>query len=101
MPNLVQEHYAPLVEAARARFSRGPGAAILDPKMTADELILFLIHFSSLGVRMTEPVEGWIRRAGERCAASGQAALGRALVIHARHEADHHLMMIEDTRRVV
>jgi hypothetical protein len=50
---------------------------------------------------MTEPVEGWIRRAGERCKAVGLDRLGRVLQIHAGQEADHHLMMIEDTRILV
>lgn len=45
---------------------------------------------------MTEPVEGWIRRAGERCQALGYARLGRALVEHAKHEAGHHRLMLDD-----
>jgi hypothetical protein len=101
MNPLVQTLYAPLVAAARARFASGPGASIVDPRMTADEMTLFLVHFSSMGVKMTEPVEGWISRAGERCKVCGFGALGRALELHARNEANHHLMMIEDTRRLV
>jgi hypothetical protein len=62
---------------------------------------LFLIHFCSQGVGMTEPVEGWIRRAGERTRAAGFAELGTALVHHAAHEAGHHEMMIRDTHRLV
>ena len=47
---------------------------------------------------MTEPVEGWIRRAAERCSALGLLALGDALTRHARAESGHHLMMIADLR---
>jgi hypothetical protein len=86
----------------RARFATGATlqvivAADVDPAL----LELFLIQFSAFGVGMTEPVEGWIRRAGERCRTIGLDGLGRALEMHAGHEADHHLMMISDTRRLV
>jgi hypothetical protein len=64
-------------------------------------LELFLIFFNALGVQMTRPVEDWIRRAGERCTEIGLGELGRALCAHAKQEAGHHLMMIEDTRRLV
>ncbi|MFY0539080.1 hypothetical protein [Nannocystis pusilla] len=47
---------------------------------------------------MTAPVEGWIRRAGERCLAAGLNEIGNALVAHARHEAGHDAMMVDDTR---
>jgi len=50
---------------------------------------------------MTEPVEGWIRRAGERCEGMGLTDLGRSLRQHAAHEGGHHMMMIEDTRKLV
>ena len=64
-------------------------------------LELFLINFCAFGVGMTEPVEGWVRRAGERCEAIGLRDLGQALKLHAKHEANHHLMMIEDTKSLV
>ncbi|HET9254510.1 MAG TPA: hypothetical protein VFO16_04825 [Pseudonocardiaceae bacterium] len=60
----------------------------------------FFIHFCALGVAMTEPVEGWIRRAGEACVRAGFDTLGRALQGHARAEADHHLLMIADLDRL-
>ncbi|HEX4336870.1 MAG TPA: hypothetical protein VH062_13215 [Polyangiaceae bacterium] len=101
MKHLVEQLYAPRIAGARSRFMDTAAAAIFSPDMTPDELTLFLIQFSSLGVKMTEPVEGWIRRAGEKCLEAGLQRLGRALVIHATHEANHHLMMIEDTKRLV
>ena len=68
-------------------------------KTTDDEVLeLFLINFCAFGVGMTESVEDWVHRAGERCDAIGLTDLGRALKMHAKHEANHHLMMIEDTR---
>jgi hypothetical protein len=67
----------------------------------ADSFHLFLIWFCAYGVGMTEPVEGWIRRAGERCIELGYDTLGKALQAHARHEAGHHEMMIADTRALI
>jgi hypothetical protein len=59
-------------------------------------VLAFLIEFSARGVRMTEPVEGWIRRAGERCTLLGFTRLGKVLVEHAKHEAGHHELMLAD-----
>jgi hypothetical protein len=94
--------YNPGLHDARARFARNTSlCTILDPSVDPDFLELFFIHFCAVGVRMTEPVEGWIRRAGERCHTLGLERLSRALLAHAKHEANHHLMMIEDTRTLV
>ena len=61
-----------------------------------DVLHLFLVRFAASGIAMTQPVEGWIRRAGERCGALGFAELGEALVAHAAEEAGHHKLMAAD-----
>lgn len=58
----------------------------------------WMLHFSAFGVRMTEPVEDWITRAGKRCQELGMEELGRELIGHAHGEAGHHQMMIEDAR---
>jgi hypothetical protein len=68
-----------------------------DPKVLAR----FLIEYCSLGVQMTEPVEGWIARAGQRCIATGFEEVGKSLVNHATHEAGHHHMFMDDTRKLV
>ncbi len=68
-----------------------------DPKT----LMLFWINFSSYGVGMTEPVEDWIRRAGNKCKVLGYEILGEQLRKHAIHEANHELMMIEDTKKLI
>jgi hypothetical protein len=101
MGQLVSSLYTPRVEQARKRFHSGIAAELRDPEMDATRFELFLIQYCSRGVRMTEPVESWIYRAGERCDALGLQALGRTLMQHARHEANHHLMMIDDTRTLV
>src|SRR5260370_19201827 len=47
---------------------------------------------------MTEQGESWVDRAGRRCEKIGLPKLGRSLRLHAKAEANHHLMFIEDTR---
>ena len=94
--------YEEQLEPARARFDKSYGITKLMSNATPPELVeLFLIQYCSLGVSMTEPVEGWIRRAGVRCLEVGVRELGEALVCHAKHEAGHHMMMIRDTRSLV
>jgi hypothetical protein len=93
--------YESALLAERARFAASATLRdLLSPAVAPDRLHLFLTHFCALGVSMTEPVERWIRRAGQRCQDLGLVRLGRFLVEHARHEAGHHEMMIEDTRHL-
>lgn len=102
MSDRVNELYTPHVSAARSHLKTDPGIrTLLDPAIDPVVLERFLIAYNASGVHMTEPVEGWIRRAGERCISVGLADIGRSLVSHARHEAGHHLMMINDTRHLV
>jgi hypothetical protein len=65
-------------------------SAMVSPDTDARTMAAFLLHFSALSVPITEPVEGWIRRAGERCEEIGLARIGSALRGHARAEAGHH-----------
>lgn len=96
------ESYESALDPARAAFAQDPAVRLLqDPSIGETRLEGFLITFNALGVAMTEPVEGWIRRAGQACVEAGgpgTAALGEALQKHAAGEADHHLMMISDLR---
>jgi hypothetical protein len=50
---------------------------------------------------MTEPVDGWIRRTGQRCIEQGMEKLGQSLITHAKSETGHHLMTIDDARALV
>jgi predicted GNAT family N-acyltransferase len=90
--------YERLIQAARDQFALSPGVQAI--RRSTDKALLeaFLLYFSILGSRMTEPVEGWLNRAAERCCALGLTDLARALHGHARAEAGHHLMMISDAR---
>ncbi len=97
-PQSVFAEYERQMEPARRRFADSPTLATLT-RADIDPLLLelFLLNFAAMGVRMTEPVEGWILRAAQRCQALGDEDLGRALRGHAAAEAGHHLMMIRDT----
>ena len=96
------EKYTQQMSVVREAIQKSETARKLTEATTApDQMLLWLINFSSRGVRMTAPVEGWIRRAGERCQELGFEDVGRQLVKHASQEHDHHLMMIEDTIALV
>lgn len=89
--------YEARLQSHRDSFARGPALSLLGGTARAPDLLhLFLIHFAAYGIEMTRPVEGWIRRAGERCCETGFADLGEALVSHAAHEAGHENLMIAD-----
>lgn len=50
---------------------------------------------------MTEPVDKWITRAGQKTSSiDGLEELGVQLEKHAKHEAGHHLMLIEDAKKL-
>lgn len=95
------EQYEAAVAPARAAFAADPAVRLIqDPAIGAAHLEAFLIHWCALGVAMTEPVESWITRAGQACERAGAVELGTALQRHAAGEADHHLLMIADLRRL-
>ena len=90
--------YNLLLAPARERFETSPGLSAIRSSNDPRLLEAFLLYFCAIGAQMTEPVEGWIRRAADRCSALGLPELGEALTRHARAEAGHHLMMIADLR---
>lgn len=99
---LVKQLYQPQVEDVRDRLLTCSALrALLDPRVAPALMEGFLIQLNSLGVYMTEPVDGWIRRAGEASVRQGLVDVGRQLITHAKHEAGHHLMMIQDTHNLV
>ncbi len=94
--------FEPFVTSARQDFHTSEVIELItSPDCDPELLDRYLIQYCAQGVRMTEPVEGWIRRAGERIVDQGLTELGQALQRHAVHERDHHLLMIDDTRRLV
>ncbi|MCP3099570.1 hypothetical protein LZ198_11900 [Myxococcus sp. K15C18031901] len=99
---LVEQKYVPHVAAARERLKTSPALQkLLDPKADPAFVEAFLIQYNSRGVFMTEPVDGWIRRAGEATVRAGMKEVGEKLITHAKHEEGHHLMMVEDAKGLV
>jgi hypothetical protein len=94
--------YEELVRAARARLAQSPGVrGMVSPETDPKTMAAFLVHFSGLSIPVTEPVEGWIRRAGDRCAAVGLPEIAQALYKHAKAEAGHHRYHIDDLNSLV
>jgi N-acyl-L-homoserine lactone synthetase len=96
MSGLRNEYEQRLTQARNHFAERKSLSMILDTRLEADLLHIFLVYFSALGVGMTEPVESWIKRAGERCHEIGLSEIGSALIRHAKQEAGHHRLMIDD-----
>ena len=65
-----------------------------DPKSFLSHLIMW----TGLGVKNTDQVATWIRKSAEQCKKLGFQKVGDTLARHADHEADHHLMLIEDVK---
>jgi hypothetical protein len=98
----VNESYTPRITRSRELMTESNVLkAMLEDDVNPVVLERFLIEYCSLGVQITEPVEAWIDRAGQRCIETGLADIGKSLRDHAHHEAGHHLMFMEDTRRLV
>lgn len=97
--SLMKTQYLPHVLETRKRLETDAVVrTLLSPDIHPALLERFLIEWSARGAYMTEPVDGWIRGAGERCIALGLQKLGQGLVTHAKHEAGHHLMTIDDAK---
>jgi len=92
------DEYEKNIAPARERLANSRAVRTLLSRGEAQFFHSFLLYFCSLGVRMTEPVEGWIRGAAERCAGLGLTTISRVLAAHALAERGHHLMMIADVR---
>jgi len=101
MPSLSLERYNRALAAVRERFDANPALNAMRANNDPRLLELFLLYFSAIGAQMTQPVEGWIRRAASRCAELGFEALAKALNQHAQAESGHHLMMIADVHSLV
>jgi len=88
--------YDRLLAPARERFSTSVGVQAIQANRDPAFMEAFLAHFCALGSRMTEPVDRWINVAADRCVDLGLSELAHGLHCHARAEAGHHLMMIDD-----
>jgi hypothetical protein len=99
---LLKKLYEPHALLARSRLDSDPALCrLLSPSIEPRILERFLIEWMARAVYMTEPVDGWIRRTGQRCIEQGMEKIGNALIIHAKSETGHHLMTLEDTHALV
>lgn len=99
---LLKKLYEPHTLLARSRLDSDSSLRrLLDPSLKPVVLERFLIEWMSRAAYMTEPVDGWIRRTGQRCIELGMDKLGQSLITHARSETGHHLMTIADARSLV
>jgi hypothetical protein len=97
--NGLLKDYEEQIQGARDAFSASKTMRHLFNKdINKKKLHLFLIYFAGVGVAITQPVEDWIRRAGNRCSEHGLIELGEALCQHAKDEADHHCMHLQDVQ---
>lgn len=98
--DLYQQYLTSVEPERRAFVNRRSAQQIMAPDENKALALAFLIYISARGVRMTEPVEDWVRRAGERCLQLGMTQMGNFLVHQSREEANHHLMYMRDTRNL-
>jgi hypothetical protein len=95
------ETYSASMARVHAELGTHPAVRkLFDPQIEARVLHRFLIEYCALGVQLTAPVEGWIRRAGNRCKELGLTSLGDNLTKHAVHEAGHEALFVEDTKQL-
>jgi hypothetical protein len=100
--SLIQELYEPHVLPARARIPTDEVMHRLTaPDLESHVVERFFIQYHALGVYMAEPLEGWLRRAGQRCLQQGLDTLGKGLLAHARQESHQREQLVEDTRLLV
>ena len=80
--SLVKELYEPYVLPARARISTDPlMRKLVDPAISPELLERFFLQYHALGVYMTEPHAGWLRRSGQRWAKRRFSAMSAGSVI--------------------
>jgi len=100
--DMLKTQYEPHTLPARSRLDSDSSLRrLLDPNIKPALLERFLIEWMSRAAYMTEPVDGWIRRTGQRCIEQGMEKLGNQLITHAKSETGHHVMTIDDARSLV
>ena len=100
--DMLKTQYEPHTLPARSRLDSDSSLRrLLDPHIKPALLERFLIEWMSRAAYMTEPVDGWIRRTGQRCIEQGMEKLGNQLITHAKSETGHHVMTIDDARSLV
>jgi len=93
------EKYENRIQSARQRFNASDVIQLLTcPDTEAEFLLRFLINYCAYAVSMDQPTESWIRRAGEHCLALGLMQQDEIFKIHAKQQANLHLLLIADVK---
>jgi len=94
--------YEKLMLPAWERFASSSGIrGMIDAETGARTMMAFLVHFSALGIPITEPVERWILRAAESCSILGLGKIARSLHKHSKAEAGHDQYHMNDFNRLI
>lgn len=89
------------VHPERVRFMFSPGIRVYTGELAKKNLHAFLLVWTHFSIKMTEKVESWIQRAGERSSALGFESVGNKLKHHASQESEHDLMLVDDLKVLV
>jgi len=94
--------YEARLRPPRRRFASNASLhEILSPAIEPALLELFLLHFCVLGVGITECIESWSRRAGERSRALSLDEVGRLLGERAQSAGQRHRRLLHDASGLV
>ncbi len=88
--------YNKSMHASRVNFMKSHGIQTFTGELDTLKLNSFLIVWTYWSIKMTEQVEGWIRRAGESCVKSNLVEVGSQLKRHSAQEANHDQMLVAD-----
>lgn len=88
--------YNQSIHPARRDFMNQAGIRYLIGADAPQSLHGFLILWTGFSIELTKNVEQWIRRAGEKCLQIDKEEIGKHLLQHAKHEADHDQMLVKD-----
>lgn len=93
--------YNELTHPARVQFLLSEGINYFMCEQNKTKLHAFLLSWTVNSIAMTEQVENWIQRAGEKCTQNQMAEVGEKLKHHAHQEADHDLMLVDDAQQLI
>lgn len=93
--------YNQLIHPTRVAFMKSKGINYFMTETDKKSILSFLIIWTAASIKMTERVENWIKRAGEKCVDLNFAEVGNKLQYHAKQEADHDKMLVNDIKFLI
>lgn len=95
------KNYNKKIHAKRVQFMFSEGLGFCTGHLNPKELHAFLIIWSAFGVKMTEKVESWINGAANKCEGLNYSDIGKKLKYHAKQEAGHEKLFLEDVKWLI